>query len=212
MRDAVLAAAKAFEHAGANVVEVEPVMTRAMLDGVDDFFRARSWADLESYEPEARAKILPYILTWAEKGATHVRRRRRSGATTRPTKCAKPRRGCFETVDLVLSPTAPVVDVPGRMGLADQRSRSVRSSTSSSPCRGTWPRTRPPRSTAASPRHGHADRPADRRPALRRPDGAARREILRDLARADHELAEAEVKAHRSADASEAQSRRASAN
>jgi aspartyl-tRNA(Asn)/glutamyl-tRNA(Gln) amidotransferase subunit A len=107
VRDAVVAATRAFEDAGAHVMDVEPVMNRAMLDGVDDFFRARSWADLASYEPQLRAKILPYILTWAEKGASM------SGADAirgynQTNEMRKAAARMFGKVDLVLSPTAPV--------------------------------------------------------------------------------------------------------
>ena len=111
VRSAVTAAAKAFEAAGARVFEVPPVMTREMLDGVDDFFRARSWADIESYEPQARAKILPYIITWAEKGA------KMSAATAmkgynQTNEMRKAAERLFRDVDIVLSPTAPVVAFP----------------------------------------------------------------------------------------------------
>jgi aspartyl-tRNA(Asn)/glutamyl-tRNA(Gln) amidotransferase subunit A len=111
VRDAVVAAAKAFERAGAKVVEVAPVMNRAMLDGVDDFFRARSWADLETYEPQARAKILPYILTWAEKGATMSAATAMRGYN-QTNEMRKAAMRLFQTVDLALSPTSPVTAFP----------------------------------------------------------------------------------------------------
>ncbi len=107
VRDAVVAAARAFEDAGAHVMDVEPVMNRAMLDGVDDFFRARSWADLASYEPQLRAKILPYILTWAEKGASMTGADAIKGYN-QTNEMRKAAARMFGKVDLVLSPTAPV--------------------------------------------------------------------------------------------------------
>jgi Asp-tRNA(Asn)/Glu-tRNA(Gln) amidotransferase A subunit family amidase len=93
------------------VTDVAPVMNRAMLDGVDDFFRARSWADLETYEPQARAKILPYIITWAEKGArmSAADAMRGYNQTNEMRKAAA---RLFESVDIVLSPTAPVTAFP----------------------------------------------------------------------------------------------------
>lgn len=111
VRNAVIAAAKQFERAGATIVEIEGVMTRAMLDGVDTFFRARSWADIETYDAESRAKILPYILTWAEKGAklTGADAMRGYNQTNEIRKAAA---RLFANVDLVLSPTAPVVTFP----------------------------------------------------------------------------------------------------
>ena len=46
VRDVVVKAAKAFEAAGAIVTEVPGVLTREMLDGLDNFWRARMWDDL----------------------------------------------------------------------------------------------------------------------------------------------------------------------
>jgi aspartyl-tRNA(Asn)/glutamyl-tRNA(Gln) amidotransferase subunit A len=107
VRDAVTRAARAFEQAGAIVTEMEGVMTREMLDGVDDFFRARSWADLESYEPQLRAKILPYIIKWAEKGATMSASAAMKGYN-QTNEMRKAAARAFQNTDMVLSPTAPV--------------------------------------------------------------------------------------------------------
>src|SRR5882757_4878724 len=69
VRETVLKAARAFEAAGAVVIEVPPVLTREMLGGLDNFWRARSWDDLSRLAPAERAKALPYILNWAEAAA-----------------------------------------------------------------------------------------------------------------------------------------------
>ena len=108
---AVVAAARAFEAAGAIVEEVGPVLTRAMLDGLDRFWRARSWAEIGAMVPEDRAKVLPYIREWAETGA------RVSGveAVRGYDETNAMRRACgrlFTRVDAVLSPTIPVVSYP----------------------------------------------------------------------------------------------------
>lgn len=65
---AVDRAAKAFADAGAIVEEVKPFITREMLDGLDDFWRQRAWVDIGALSPEERARVLPYILKWAEGG------------------------------------------------------------------------------------------------------------------------------------------------
>src|SRR5205823_2030028 len=70
VRATTLAAAKAFADAGAVVSEVKGFLTREMLDGLDNFWRARLWDDLARLAPEVRAKTLPYILQWAERCAT----------------------------------------------------------------------------------------------------------------------------------------------
>ena len=68
VRDAVVAAARAFEAAGARVEAIGPFMTRAMIDGLDDFWRSRSWLDLRALPPARAALVLPYISAWARGG------------------------------------------------------------------------------------------------------------------------------------------------
>ena len=111
IRNAVLAAAKHFEDAGAVVFEVEPAMTRAMLDGLDMFWRAKFWGDIRNLPDERRARILPYIYQWAEKGAdvTGVEAVQGFGQTIEMRKtCGR----LFTTVDAVLTPTNPIVSYP----------------------------------------------------------------------------------------------------
>jgi aspartyl-tRNA(Asn)/glutamyl-tRNA(Gln) amidotransferase subunit A len=69
VRETVVKAAKAFEEAGAVVTEVPGVMSREILDGLDNFWRARMWDDLSKLAPAERGKALPYIVNWAEAGA-----------------------------------------------------------------------------------------------------------------------------------------------
>src|SRR5438874_13639029 len=69
VRSVAVKAAKAFESAGAAVTEVDGILAREMLDGIDNFFRARMWDDLSKLSPEDRGKTLPYIHKWAEAGA-----------------------------------------------------------------------------------------------------------------------------------------------
>ena len=109
MRDVAVKAAKAFESAGAVVTEVDGVLTRDTLDGLDTFWRARSWDDLSKLTPEDRAKALPYIYKWAEGGAklSGVDVVRGFNATMAiRTAAAK----LFCDVDYVISPVSPVVN------------------------------------------------------------------------------------------------------
>jgi Asp-tRNA(Asn)/Glu-tRNA(Gln) amidotransferase A subunit family amidase len=69
VRDAVVAAARAFERAGAIVEPMGPFQTREMIDGMDRFWRMRSWLDISALPPERRAKVLPYIRQWVDRGA-----------------------------------------------------------------------------------------------------------------------------------------------
>jgi aspartyl-tRNA(Asn)/glutamyl-tRNA(Gln) amidotransferase subunit A len=109
VRDVVIKAARAFEAAGAEVTEVPGVLTREMLDGLDVFWRARSWDDLSRMTPEDRAKALPYIYKWAEGGAklSGVDVVRGFNATMAiRTAAAK----LFCDLDYVISPVSPVVN------------------------------------------------------------------------------------------------------
>jgi aspartyl-tRNA(Asn)/glutamyl-tRNA(Gln) amidotransferase subunit A len=68
VRDAIVSAAQQFADAGAIVEPINPFLTREMIDGLDNFWRTRSWMDMSKLAPEVRAKILPYIVSWAEGG------------------------------------------------------------------------------------------------------------------------------------------------
>lgn len=67
-RAAVEAAARMFERAGAVVEPLAPFSTRAMADGMDRFWRMRSWLDMAALPPERRDKVLPYIRQWVAAG------------------------------------------------------------------------------------------------------------------------------------------------
>ena len=102
-------AARAFEAAGAIVTEVPGILTREMLDGLDNFWRARMWDDLSRLTAAERARALPYILQWAEAGA------RLSGVdvirgfnATMAIRAAAAQ--LFADIDYVISPVSPVVN------------------------------------------------------------------------------------------------------
>jgi Asp-tRNA(Asn)/Glu-tRNA(Gln) amidotransferase A subunit family amidase len=70
VRDAVVEAARRFEAAGARVEPLAPFCTRTMADGMDRFWRMRSWLDFQKLPPERQARVLPYIRGWIARGAT----------------------------------------------------------------------------------------------------------------------------------------------
>ncbi|MGR4067032.1 amidase [Halomonas sp. LR3S48] len=111
IRAAVEAAARKFEAAGATLVPLAPVLTREMLDGLDRFWRARQWSELEPLSAEERARVLPEILAWAESGARLtgvevVRGFQQTLAMRRATEAV------FDDVDALLSPTTPNLAFP----------------------------------------------------------------------------------------------------
>ena len=109
VREVAVKAAKAFEQAGAVITEVDGILTREMLDGLDNFWRARMWDDLEKLDSAERGKTLPYIYQWAEK-ATKL-----SGVdvirgfnATMAIRAAAAKLFC--DLDYVISPVSPVVN------------------------------------------------------------------------------------------------------
>src|ERR1700674_4735788 len=109
VRDVVVKAAKAFEGAGAVVSDVKGILTREMLDGLDNFWRARLWDDLSKLSAGERGKTLPYILNWAEAGAklSGVDVIRGFNATMAIRAAAAK---LFADIDYVISPVSPVVN------------------------------------------------------------------------------------------------------
>ncbi|MGE5158023.1 MAG: amidase [Gemmatimonas sp.] len=111
VRDVVVKAAKAFESAGAVVTEVDGILTREMLDGLDNFWRARMWDEIEKLAPDDRRKMLPYIYQWGERGAklSGVDVIRGFNATMAIRAAAAK---LFCDLDYVISPVSPVVNFP----------------------------------------------------------------------------------------------------
>ena len=107
-------AARDFEAAGAIVEPIAPFLTQDMLDGLDRFWRTRSWIDIKALAPERRAKILPFIREWAESsrdfsgetvfhGFSQILEMRRSAV------------GAIEPFDYLISPTAPITAFPAQL-------------------------------------------------------------------------------------------------
>ena len=111
VREVAVKAAKAFESAGAVVTEIDGILTREMLDGLDNFWRARMWDDLSKLSVEERGKTLPYISNWAERGAklSGVEVIRGFNATMAIRAAAAK---LFSDIDYVISPVSPVVKFP----------------------------------------------------------------------------------------------------
>jgi len=108
VRAAVEAAASAFEQAGATIEWVPPFTTRAMADGMDDFWRMRSWLDISALPIERQARVLPFIRQWVARGetlsGTRVFRGFSQMGALRDAAVAATQR-----FDFVLSPVSPAV-------------------------------------------------------------------------------------------------------
>lgn len=114
--DAVQAAARLFEQAGAHVVPMQPFMTPALLGGMDHAWRMRSNVDLQALTLAQRESILPFIRTWAEsaqgmEGATTFRAFHQFHLTRVAAVQA------CQPYDYVLSPVAPVTTFPAEWAM-----------------------------------------------------------------------------------------------
>jgi aspartyl-tRNA(Asn)/glutamyl-tRNA(Gln) amidotransferase subunit A len=114
VRAAVEEAARLFERAGATVLPMKPFMTQAMLDGMDWFWRMRSYIDMKALPRERKSRILPYIQQWGDSAAAmngeavfkaynqfHVTRLQTVAACS--------------AFDYVISPTSPIPAFPAEL-------------------------------------------------------------------------------------------------
>ena len=108
---AVNAAANTFESAGAVVEPIGAFCTRAMADGMNDFWRMRAWLDIGALPVERQARVLPYVRHWADGGAgltgAQVFRGYGQMAALRDAALEATQR-----FDFMLSPVSPVVSFP----------------------------------------------------------------------------------------------------
>ena len=110
-RAAVLAAAVVLEAAGATVVPLAAFSTRAMADGMDRFWRMRTYLDLQALPEARRVKVLPYIRDWvataADFSAAEV-----FGGYSQMAALREAAVAACQPFDVVLSPTSPVPSFP----------------------------------------------------------------------------------------------------
>lgn len=110
---AIRAAARAFEQAGAAVEPLAAFTTREMADGIDHFWRMRSWLDIAALPPERRARVLPYILDWVAPAAGY------DGATvfrgySQMQALREAANAACAPFDFVLSPVSPMPAYPAQ--------------------------------------------------------------------------------------------------
>jgi Asp-tRNA(Asn)/Glu-tRNA(Gln) amidotransferase A subunit family amidase len=104
---AVRDAARAFEAAGATVEPMPPFLTRAMLDGMDDFWRTRAWLEISALPAARQSRVLPFIVEWARAAAGLSGERVFRGYSQMGAMRDAAVRACAP-FDFVLSPTAPI--------------------------------------------------------------------------------------------------------
>ncbi|MDT9001759.1 amidase [Paucibacter sp. APW11] len=110
---AVEAAAALFAAHGAQIERLAPgsLCTRAMMDGLDAFWRMRSWLDISALPAERRERVLPYIRAWVDRGERLSAAELFHGYS----QIAAIRDRCIaacQPYDYVLSPVSPVSAFP----------------------------------------------------------------------------------------------------
>jgi aspartyl-tRNA(Asn)/glutamyl-tRNA(Gln) amidotransferase subunit A len=104
---AVHAAAIALEAAGAHVEPIGPLIDDDMLNGLDHFWRMRSFLDLEALGPERARRALPYIQAWVAP-ATGYDARTIFAGLSQMDRMAVAVGAALGDFDLLLSPVAPM--------------------------------------------------------------------------------------------------------
>jgi aspartyl-tRNA(Asn)/glutamyl-tRNA(Gln) amidotransferase subunit A len=109
--EAVQAAARCFEREGVVVEPMQPFGRREHIDGMDRFWRMRSWLDISALPPERQQKVLPYIRSWAEGGA-HVTAKELFHGYSQMGAMREAAVAACQPYDVVLSPVSPVSQFP----------------------------------------------------------------------------------------------------
>jgi aspartyl-tRNA(Asn)/glutamyl-tRNA(Gln) amidotransferase subunit A len=116
IRDAVVAAARTFDAAGAIVETLPPFTTPAMAEGIDRWFRLRSWVDLQALPAERRERVLPFITAWAA-GAAGLSAEDGYRAFAQWQALREASVAACAAFDFVLSPVSPVAGFPAEWAM-----------------------------------------------------------------------------------------------
>ncbi|MGW1678364.1 amidase [Saccharopolyspora sp. NPDC002376] len=107
----IVTAAQVFESAGASVEPIDPFLSREMLDGMDLFWRFRSWTDISALPAERRARVLPGIAQWATSARDATAAQVFHGFSQMDAISVAANR-VVRDFDYVLSPVAPIPAFP----------------------------------------------------------------------------------------------------
>jgi aspartyl-tRNA(Asn)/glutamyl-tRNA(Gln) amidotransferase subunit A len=108
---AVQAAAGRLQAAGAIVEPIAPFSTRAMADGMDRFWRMRSWLDYVKLPSDRQALVLPYIRQWIARGE-HLSGAEVFDGYSQMAALRDAAVAAIQDHDFILSPTCPVAGYP----------------------------------------------------------------------------------------------------
>jgi aspartyl-tRNA(Asn)/glutamyl-tRNA(Gln) amidotransferase subunit A len=107
VRQAIEAAARLFEQAGAIVEPAPPILTESIGNGFDRFMAARMLAEVEQLPAERQARILPFILAWCRRAANWSAVDALRGFTELMLMREKAV-AAIEPYDFLITPTSPI--------------------------------------------------------------------------------------------------------
>ena len=111
VRAAVEAAARRLADAGAVVEPLAPFLTAEMAEGIDRFWRMRSWLDITALPAERQARVLPFIRDWVAPGA-HTSAAELFRGFSQIAALRDAAVAATQPFDFVLSPVSPVPSFP----------------------------------------------------------------------------------------------------
>jgi aspartyl-tRNA(Asn)/glutamyl-tRNA(Gln) amidotransferase subunit A len=111
VRAAVSAAAQRLADAGAHVEALAPFLTAEMAEGIDRFWRMRSWLDISALPAERQARVLPFIRDWVAPGA-HTSAPELFRGFSQIAALRDAAVAATQPFDFVLSPVSPVPSFP----------------------------------------------------------------------------------------------------
>ena len=104
---AIRSAARRFEAAGAIVEPLAHFSTREMADGINRFWRMRSWLDIAALPAERKALVLPFIRDWVAEASSYSSAQLFHGYSQFAALRDATVDACHR-FDFVISPVAPV--------------------------------------------------------------------------------------------------------
>jgi Asp-tRNA(Asn)/Glu-tRNA(Gln) amidotransferase A subunit family amidase len=113
---AVQAAARLLAAAGATVEPLAPFATREMADGINRFWRLRSWLDISALPAPQRDKVLPFIRQWVAEAEGYSAAQAFAGYSQIGLLRDATTAAC-QRHDFVISPVAPVSAFPAEWGM-----------------------------------------------------------------------------------------------
>jgi Asp-tRNA(Asn)/Glu-tRNA(Gln) amidotransferase A subunit family amidase len=111
IHQAVLSAARVLAEHGATVEPLAPFATREMADGINRFWRLRSWLDTSALPAAQRERVLPFIRAWVAEAEGYNAAQAFQGFSQIGQLRDVTMAAC-QPFDCVLSPVAPVSAFP----------------------------------------------------------------------------------------------------